>query len=178
MDLWELIEANKRGRTVQELMQDSGGHITDRNYFISGSIKKKRAFPAREKILGLAAALEVSPLEVVLATAESLGLADGATSVVPAGDDTALLRVQTRADRLQDALETERDLVRELKARVSRLQSRAKEQQSACAAEPSAEPWTADSEAEYWREHAMRYRQRLARYEGLRRLPTRNILPK
>lgn len=202
MDLWELIEANKRGRSIRELMQDSGGHITDRSYFISSSIKKKRAFPAREKILGLATALEVSPLEVVLAAAESLGLTDGATSLVPAGDGTALLGTQARADRLQDALETERDLVRDLSARLSRLQSRAKEKQRASrrteaeseavaqlkervaelqdnleqlqiarAAGPRADPLPAGSEAEFWREHALRYRQRLARYEGLRPLP-------
>lgn len=39
---------------------------------------------------------------------------------------------------------------------------------------PFVPPATEDGEAEYWREHAMRYRERLARYEGLRPLSRRH----
>lgn len=167
MDLWELIEANKRGRSVRELMQDSAGHISDRNYFMEGSIKKKRAFPAREKILGLASALEVSPLAIVLASAESLGLANGAN--VPEGDNTALQAAQARADRLQTELDTTQAMIRKLNSNVNGLLAA----RATHAPSDPVELQEQSEEIEYWRHHALRYRQRLARYEGLRPLPQR-----
>ncbi len=205
MNLLELIEANKRGRSLRELAQDSGGLITSGNYFWSGRVAEFKAFPHADKIRGYATALEVPVRSIVLAIADSLGIADFDPSQDPAPDDGALPAAQARADRLQSELEAERDLVRYLKARVSRLQTDAKaksraprradadsesvaqlkervaelqgrleRQQNAGKVDPSAEPLLVGIEAEYWREHALRYRQRLARYEGLRPLPRRH----
>lgn len=162
MNLADLIEANRRGRTNSELMHDSGQVIDDRDYF--RRLATMSSFPRVGKIHGLARALEVSPATVLAAAAEQLGLGQ-----LQPGEDTepALLGAQTRADRLQAELDNEREQVRRLTKRLSNLKSRPKPSGS------RSTPADDDGETDYWRDHALRYRQRLARYEGLRPLPGR-----
>lgn len=169
MNLIELVEANSRGRSLRTLMDYSGGYITDRNYFMPGTMKKTKGLPSPDKIRGLSAALEVSPLAVILASADLLGILE--YTPAQALDDDQAQRSELRADRLLAERDTERERVRELRLQVSRLKSKV-----AVMAEQEAPPppLPLDSEAEYWRDHAMRYRERLARYEGLRPLPRRH----
>lgn len=168
MNLIELVEANKRGRSLRTLMDYSGGYITDRNYFMPGTMKNAKGLPSPDKIRGLSAALEVSPLAVILASADLLGILEYTPG--QALDDDQEQRSELRADRLQAERDTERETVRALRLQVSRLKSKV----AVMAERDAPSPLPSDSEAEYWRDHAMRYRERLARYEGLRPLPRRH----
>ncbi len=183
MNLVELVEANRRGRTNAQIAVDAGDSIPDRNYL--PGLAKISTIPTVLKIHGIARALEVSPATVLAAAAEQLGLGQ-----LQPGEDTdpALLGAQARADRLQAELGTEREEVRTLKRRISALQATrqkkkadAKQQrQTASITDPNSSGAHAtsaelDSEAMYWREHALRYRARLARYEGLHPFSPRHI---
>jgi len=161
MNLIELVEANRRGRTNAQIAEDAGGSIPERNYL--PGLAKISNIPTVPKLHGIARALEVSPATVLAAAAEQLGLGQ-----LQPGEDTepALLGAQTRADRLQAELDNEREQARRLTKRLSNLKSRPKPSESRSTP-------TDDGETEYWRDHALRYRQRLARYEGLRPLPRR-----
>lgn len=197
MNLLELIEVNKRGRSLRDLANDSGGHIKDRGYFMASGAGRAQCIPNNDKLRGLAAALEVPLLTVILAAADQQGLLVFDPGEAPASEDTYLEAARARAARLQEELDAERGKSKALNLTLSGLrrqneklssdsaQAKAQAKESAASdraqvkepadkgkdqppTPPALEPLDPGSEAEYWREHAIRYRQRLARCEGLR----------
>lgn len=73
MNLSQLIDAHRGGRSYTELSRDCGGAPTDKRLqqMVRGTIKN---FPDPPTITALAKGLRVSPTAVLLAAGESLGL--------------------------------------------------------------------------------------------------------
>lgn len=74
MNLIELVEANRRGRTNAQIAEDAGGSIPERNYL--PGLAKISNIPTVPKLHGIARALEVSPVTVLAAAAEQLGIGE------------------------------------------------------------------------------------------------------
>lgn len=89
MNLSELIDTHRGGRSYVELARDCGGAPTDKR--LQQLVRKPiRNFPDPPTVMGLARGLRVSQSAVVLAAAESLGLNVGSSmprlvELLPAG---------------------------------------------------------------------------------------------
>lgn len=75
MNLQELVQTHTEGRSKREIAENSRGKLTASNLNLLAT-KPVAGFPKPETIRALARAFQIPPLTIVLATCESLGLAD------------------------------------------------------------------------------------------------------